>query len=308
MVPDTMTLANVALYVIGGAIALVGLATWRSSGCRDPFLNAPARGNRFGFEAVGLAMLVYVLGAALCLSLVDALDEPAGQTTHLRSDDGSITSPTMGDELAEVDAPPAPPPIDPARLLAGSAAQVIGLAACLLLAGMLFDGGVWRFLFGPCRWVEIGAKGLMLAIVALPLCDLALWSTTELFNAVGLHDLTREHGVIQLLMEGDHAGWIIGALWLGAVVVAPLAEEAFFRGILQTAIATLSGRRRFAVICSALLFGASHYGGQPQAIPALILLGLLLGGSYERTGSLLVPMLLHSLFNLKTMIWVTWSS
>ena len=80
LVRDTVTLGVVALYVVGGVIAVVGLATWRSAGSRAPFLNAPARGNRFGFEAVGLAMFVYVLGAALCLSLAQALDEPAGQT------------------------------------------------------------------------------------------------------------------------------------------------------------------------------------------------------------------------------------
>ena len=53
----------------------------------------------------------------------------------------------------------------------------------------------------------------------------------------------------------------------------------------------------------ALAFTLVH--AQVHALPAL-LLGVLLGLAYERTGSLLVPILVHALFNLKTLIGVMW--
>ena len=49
-------------------------------------------------------------------------------------------------------------------------------------------------------------------------------------------------------------------------------------------------------------FGAVHFA-QPHAIPALVVLSLLIGYAYERTGSLVAPVVIHAAFNLKTLIW-----
>ena len=44
---------------------------------------------------------------------------------------------------------------------------------------------------------------------------------------------------------------------------------------------------------------------QPHVVAPLIVLGLILGYVYERTGSLVAPITMHLLFNLKTMIFAT---
>ena len=49
-------------------------------------------------------------------------------------------------------------------------------------------------------------------------------------------------------------------------------------------------------------FGAIHYTQLPAVVP-LAALGMILGYMYERTGSLGGPILLHMLFNVKTLIW-----
>ena len=51
-----------------------------------------------------------------------------------------------------------------------------------------------------------------------------------------------------------------------------------------------------------ILFGVVHVS-QPQVVLPLTLLGIALGWAYERTGSLVPPMVAHSLFNLKTLVW-----
>ena len=41
----------------------------------------------------------------------------------------------------------------------------------------------------------------------------------------------------------------------------------------------------------------------PHAVPPLAALAVILGYAYERSGSLLVPILLHMAFNLHTILW-----
>ena len=56
-----------------------------------------------------------------------------------------------------------------------------------------------------------------------------------------------------------------------------------------------SGVRWIAIAVTSLLFAASH--GNWQHLPALWVLGMFLGYSYERRGTLAVPILIHVLFN-----------
>ena len=44
---------------------------------------------------------------------------------------------------------------------------------------------------------------------------------------------------------------------------------------------------------------------QPHVVLPLAVLGVLLGVLYLRTGSLLGPIVLHALFNAKTLLWET---
>jgi membrane protease YdiL (CAAX protease family) len=78
------------------------------------------------------------------------------------------------------------------------------------------------------------------------------------------------------------------------VVVAPFAEELFFRGML---FATLRGRlgARWTPVTTGVIFGALH--GEPRAFISLALLGIVLGVMYERTGSVIPGMLLHAFNN-----------
>src|SRR5262249_14178247 len=113
------------------------------------------------------------------------------------------------------------------------------------------------------------------------------------------------HPTLSALHE-IHSFLLSSALWCGAVIAAPIAEECFFRGLLQTALVNLLQSRWVAIGISSVAFGAVHIG-QPHIVPALIFLGLLLGYAYERTGGLLAPILIHALFNLKNLIWDNFS-
>ena len=85
-------------------------------------------------------------------------------------------------------------------------------------------------------------------------------------------------------------------------ILAPLAEEVVFRGaILRTLLGIMSKKNHWvAIMISAAIFGAVHCN-QAQFINAL-LMGLLLGWMYYRTGSLVPGILLHWVNN--TMAYV----
>jgi len=102
-------------------------------------------------------------------------------------------------------------------------------------------------------------------------------------------DLGADQGTAGLLL----AGFMV-------VVVAPFAEEFFFRGFFYRAL-----RTRFPILIAALidglLFGAIHFdfsGADALLIvPPLAVLGFLFCLLYERTGTLFAPVALHSLNN-----------
>jgi membrane protease YdiL (CAAX protease family) len=87
-----------------------------------------------------------------------------------------------------------------------------------------------------------------------------------------------------------------GRITLGAtaMLLAPLAEEILFRGILYTAVKQ-AGFPRLALWGSVLLFAVVHMNAVtflPLAVLALFLTAL-----YERTDNLLAPITAHAVFN-----------
>ncbi len=87
-------------------------------------------------------------------------------------------------------------------------------------------------------------------------------------------------------------------LWTGILLygmVSPLTEEIVFRGIVYNRFYRQFGKMA-AIIGSSLLFGIYH-GNVVQAVYGF-LLGMIMAIFYERYGSFIVPVLLHSVANI----------
>jgi membrane protease YdiL (CAAX protease family) len=84
------------------------------------------------------------------------------------------------------------------------------------------------------------------------------------------------------------------ALGLVTILLVPVAEEIFFRGILYPWIKQI-GFPRLALWGTALIFAALHMN-LVTFVP-LTILALILAALYERTGNLLAPITAHALFN-----------
>jgi len=85
--------------------------------------------------------------------------------------------------------------------------------------------------------------------------------------------------------------WLLVAAIVG---FAPIAEELFFRGIVFNAWLREAGRVP-AYIGSAALFALIHLS--LASLLPIFLLGLALAWAYERTGTLLVPIVMHATVN-----------
>lgn len=87
-----------------------------------------------------------------------------------------------------------------------------------------------------------------------------------------------------------------------AVIMAPLFEEIIFRGIIQKGLINKGVKPWKAILFAAIVFGLVH--GNPWQFVGAVLLGSVLGIVYEKTKSLLLPILLHGFNNLCSSILI----
>ncbi|MDO8886588.1 type II CAAX endopeptidase family protein [Candidatus Oleimmundimicrobium sp.] len=86
-----------------------------------------------------------------------------------------------------------------------------------------------------------------------------------------------------------------------SVVVAPLAEEIFFRGFIYTALRDKIGIA-WAALISSFIFAIFH-GSLWMTVP-ILLLGLVLAYFYERENSIGPPIIFHALNNLVSLLMI----
>ena len=108
-----------------------------------------------------------------------------------------------------------------------------------------------------------------------------------------------EQPIVQLVRQGSVFTIILLAPIM--IVLAPLGEELCFRYAVFKKLEYHAGPFPAALLTS-LLFAGAHLN--LQVFPSLFLLGLWLCTLYRRTGSLLAPVVAHSLFNTVSLILI----
>lgn len=170
------------------------------------------------------------------------------------------------------------------------AATAASLLATIAAAGWLHGRGATTRSLGlvaGCWRQDIGLAVGGLAFVLAPLLALA-----------GLLDriVPYRHDLVDYLRDHHEPG-DVGLVVISAVVAAPLAEEFFFRRVLQGWLErTAPIDAWMPVMGSALAFGLAHFAHGLAWVP-LALLGLVLGRIAQRTGSIIPCILLHAMFN-----------
>ena len=288
---DWLQNAIVGTLYVGLLVAAVTLLGWLIFSRRDPLARAPQPWHDLQPESLLGAMLVYFVVSSLLLLLLPA------------ANDASLTDETVAEPAAAASAPAEEPWDALVGLVVTNVATLVGTGACLTIARRRFGGGLRAFVLGH---VPVGRGALVTlwaAVCAAGVCAAVLTATGELIQWIAPAFQFEEHPVLDTLKSHPADQLAVGLAWLGAVVIAPLAEETFFRGLLQSYLARLTGRRWLAILLAATAFVLVH--SQVHVLPALLVLAVVLGLAYEYTGALWVPVVIHALFNLRTMLEVS---
>lgn len=151
-----------------------------------------------------------------------------------------------------------------------------------------FGGGSHRFLG------DLG-RGLTAYFALLPVLMLVVMVNAAVLKLLG-HQAGLQNVLLGIGDADDFAQRLYLALW--AVLLAPLAEEIFFRGMLFPVLLQHL-RPATAIALVSCCFGAIHLH-LPSFLP-LTTLSVALCSAYVATGSLMVPVAMHMAFNAVTM-------
>jgi len=130
--------------------------------------------------------------------------------------------------------------------------------------------------------------GVLVLPVVLALNGFLLW----FINSLSRH-LATEEPAMKILKSTVGTGRQV-YFGVAAILMAPVAEESLFRGILYPCIKQM-GYPRLAMWVTSIVFGAIHMN-MVVFIP-LTLLGFVLIFVYEKTDKLIAPIATHALFN-----------
>ncbi len=205
---------------------------------------------------------------------------------------------------------------EPLTLASLSAVTIIQNA---LFAGLSAYVVVVRYRLDPLRlgvrldgWRSLAAIGIAAAFATIPLSVASERLAIFLYGVIegparAVARAAEEHmsdplrPVFDQMAGPGQAAWL---LFLLAVVV-PIGEEVFFRGLVYGGLRSRWGTA-VATLASAVFFSAVHV----QVIHALpiLLLGVILAALYERTGSLLPPIVAHGVNNIIAVVsvWRGW--
>ncbi len=169
--------------------------------------------------------------------------------------------------------------------------QIVWIFFSILVCMHSFKHGLGRGMgLSLRRWKFDSARAAIACLTAYPACIGLVIVVSLLLPA----ESRKVHILIESWVELQLTGKVL--VVISAVVLAPLAEELFFRGVVQSMLRRYFGKPWPAVIVTSVIFGLLHYK-TPQNVPALILFGAVLGYIYERSGRLYPAILTHALFN-----------
>jgi len=262
------------LRLAGLLLAVILLTRWIRRGRRSPLANALREEPTFDDEAAGLVPLAYLV----VLLILDYLT-------------GRFFPTARADEIS---------------LIIGPLAQIAGGLTCLAWICRGASSGLLQRLTGNRQTLRRLLKTVIVVfLLSYGICPVVEMLTVWIAQWIDPTAIPSVHPTLEALEDTKITAGMLLWLWIGAGLVAPIAEELFFRGILQPVLARVSGSRWIGVLAASAAFALVHVDF-PLAMPALFVLGVLMGAAYERNGSLIVPIAIHALFNLAALSETTW--
>lgn len=214
----------------------------------------------------------------------------------------------------------------PIRYFGGLFGKQLLISGCIILiVWRRYVGGLTQFGLrnGGAGRTLMRAAGFSFAAMGMTL--LILEVTVIICFACNIQQIQR-HYILELLANNPSLRDKL-LMSLTAAVGAPLQEELIFRGVLQTYFISLIFQvqkwgetksivegdlprrllwsRWLGILIAGGFFALMHLPNW-QHVPALFVLGMYLGYFYERYGNLLIPIFVHSMFNILPLAYMMW--
>ena len=287
-------IAALAGWAAVGLVAAGGLGAFRRRGIAGPERLRPWDSAWTLLGIIGGGLAAWIVGSMLAVAVV---------TTGLR--------------VAH-----AHPSTDVTNLVVGGLGEAVAVAVMLALVR-----GFWSSSRSGLQLIGLSPRGIPNALaggtaalfVLFPLVQLTGVAVIQVYRWLHLPQ-AKAHPVLEMMRADQGLAMAVAAV-VTAAVVAPVAEELVFRGLLQTMLARLFSRaadvvasaaragpvappvhtrpaaRWAAVVVTSAAFAAVHYSAEPEAVVPIFVLSVGLGFVYERSGNLWMNTVTHGLFN-----------
>lgn len=176
-------------------------------------------------------------------------------------------------------------------------ARLVMMQAAALGVALLL---VWVFpAMSPARAGLVWGRppsGVALGMVAGALGGMILGALLALRKDAGGDTGPAPAGDFQVLLPRNRRerGWLVAV-----AVGAGTGEELIYRGLLPALLVGAGMPLGWAVLSQGLLFGLAHRYQGAGGVLATAMVGIALGALTAHTGSLLLPMLLHTIMDLR---------
>jgi membrane protease YdiL (CAAX protease family) len=272
-----LTITDYALHAAGAIIGLMGLRKlWLRWRWTQPLADVQPSGSGPELQHLVVVVFAYILTSLALISVLRSLEPPGFQ--------------------------PVPPPRGSPgwhlRLAVDHAAKLV--ASVLIVYLLRSRPGFADPPAAACAPTRLSLLAVSATLVLIAVTTVQYQMVLAIWSAFDPTAKPPEHQVLEALQNDPLPPWGTLHLTLQAVVVAPLVEELFFRGLLLQSLWHLTGLAWPAVLLSALLFGLVHLS-VPQSVLPLVTMGCALGYLRLRHRSLGLCIAVHVLFNLRTM-------
>ena len=188
------------------------------------------------------------------------------------------------------------------NVLTGVSAIITGFIV-ILIVRRSFARSLKGFGLNPKKALrDLGAAAVTIWAV-WPILTAVLVLTAEIGKfIVGPDYIIEQHQELKTITTYSAAGGLplIISVFVAAVLIAPIIEELLFRGLLQSTLRSLGYGPWLSIAIGSFFFILFH--AAPSHWPALFVLSMSLGYSYERSGSLLRPIFIHAIFNATSVV------
>lgn len=279
-----MEAAEVVLLAVGAALLVYGLIRTSLLGRWGLLLALPAPPpSRFeGIDLAAAFVILFLLPRIVASAILGSASPDAAQAAS---------------------APATPPLPSQQKIIVAFAGQLL---ACVLIIALGFYRKAWdapAWAHAARRLGRLTVQAILAYVCVWPVCFGLLHLTVHAMQWVNPDFQPPEHQTIRILLSGEAGALAAGLTTISAVVLAPVNEEILFRGLVQPLLAVGTRSAWIAILVCGAAFACFHYP-LVHTMPALFALGLLLGYLRARTGSLALVILLHMVFNAKTLLWL----